>query len=288
MEIIPQIILSGIIVKYDNLNPAMSSPKNIPWYGEMIMARWTYEALAVYQFKNNKYQEPVFEVEGQRQRANYKKDIWLNEIENRLVFYESNINDNSKKDKIKKAIKLIKNELNKEINKNKSIIFTGELKNFDINNFGKKDIKKVREYLSKIKKYYIKKFNKADNKKDSYLAKRMKTDSLKNEYYNLMNHNANKRLERMVTNKDQLQAVIEYDGELVQKSYPIYRYPDTNIKAHFYAPKKNFFGRYYDTFWFNMAIMWLGTFILYIALLGNWLKNLFLHFENLKFRKHAK
>ncbi|MCK4747103.1 MAG: ATP-binding cassette domain-containing protein, partial [Bacteroidales bacterium] len=47
--VIPQIILSGIIVKYENLNPQISSPKRIPWYGEIITARWAYEGLATYQ-----------------------------------------------------------------------------------------------------------------------------------------------------------------------------------------------------------------------------------------------
>lgn len=31
--VIPQIILSGIIVKYEKLNPTISSPSNIPIYG---------------------------------------------------------------------------------------------------------------------------------------------------------------------------------------------------------------------------------------------------------------
>ena len=57
--VIPQIILSGIIVKYENLNPQISSPKNIPLYGEIITARWAYEGLATYQFMNNEFQETI-------------------------------------------------------------------------------------------------------------------------------------------------------------------------------------------------------------------------------------
>ncbi len=43
--VIPQIILSGVIVKYEKLNPQISSPSKIPVYGEMMTARWGYEAL---------------------------------------------------------------------------------------------------------------------------------------------------------------------------------------------------------------------------------------------------
>ena len=41
--IIPQIILSGVLVKFEKLNPNISSPTEIPFYGELIMARWGYE-----------------------------------------------------------------------------------------------------------------------------------------------------------------------------------------------------------------------------------------------------
>ncbi|HAN78109.1 MAG TPA: ABC transporter, partial [Bacteroidales bacterium] len=38
--IIPQIILSGVLVQFDKLNPIISRPGTIPWYGEFITARW--------------------------------------------------------------------------------------------------------------------------------------------------------------------------------------------------------------------------------------------------------
>ena len=48
--VIPQIILSGVIVKFENLNPKISSPSKIPWYGEVITARGLMKRLplAVY------------------------------------------------------------------------------------------------------------------------------------------------------------------------------------------------------------------------------------------------
>ena len=58
--VIPQIILSGVMVKFEKLNPNISSPVAIPVYGEFITARWGYEALAVKQFINNKYEQPFY------------------------------------------------------------------------------------------------------------------------------------------------------------------------------------------------------------------------------------
>ena len=58
--VIPQIILSGIIVRYEKLNPNISSPAKIPFYGEIITARWAYEALTTHQFINNEYEKEFY------------------------------------------------------------------------------------------------------------------------------------------------------------------------------------------------------------------------------------
>ena len=45
-----------------------------------------------------------------------------------------------------------------------------------------------------------------------------------------------------------------------------------DYRTHFYAPKKYFMGNLYDTFWFNIIVIWLGCLFLYITL----------YFESLK------
>ncbi|MCK7529737.1 MAG: ABC transporter permease [Marinilabiliales bacterium] len=89
--VIPQIILSGIIVKYDKLNPTISSPVSIPVYGEIIAARWGYEALAVDQFMNNRFEKQFYQYDKVISIAKFKKDIWYNEMKSILSRLESNI-----------------------------------------------------------------------------------------------------------------------------------------------------------------------------------------------------
>ncbi|MEZ5012541.1 MAG: hypothetical protein R2744_13610 [Bacteroidales bacterium] len=38
------------------------------------------------------------------------------------------------------------------------------------------------------------------------------------------------------------------------------------IKAHFYAPRKQVFGRFVDTFWVNIMVIWMMTILTYLAL----------------------
>ncbi len=73
--VIPQIILSGVLVKFEKLNPNISSPVTIPFYGEMITARWGYEALAVKQFIYNKYERNFYEFDKSMSKARYQKGL---------------------------------------------------------------------------------------------------------------------------------------------------------------------------------------------------------------------
>jgi hypothetical protein len=71
--VIPQIILSGVLVKFEKLNPNVSSPVSIPFYGEMITARWGYEALSVRQFKDNKFEKQFYYYDKAMSQAKFKK-----------------------------------------------------------------------------------------------------------------------------------------------------------------------------------------------------------------------
>jgi len=54
----------------------ISSPVSIPIYGEFITARWGYEALAVKQFIDNKYERPFYL---------YEKDMSIAQLLRRLL-----------------------------------------------------------------------------------------------------------------------------------------------------------------------------------------------------------
>lgn len=63
--IIPQLLLSGIIVRYDQLNPSITSSDRVSVAAELMASRWAFEAIAVHQFMENKYEKPLFELNQQ-------------------------------------------------------------------------------------------------------------------------------------------------------------------------------------------------------------------------------
>ena len=60
--LIPQLLFSGVLVKFDKLHIGSSvSREYVPVIGDLMTARWSFEAMAVEQFKNNKYEKNFFE-----------------------------------------------------------------------------------------------------------------------------------------------------------------------------------------------------------------------------------
>ena len=82
--IIPQLLFSGIIVSFDKLNPVFASKSHVPALGNVMASRWAYEALAVTQFKDNKFEQLFFKYDKQMSFANWKKDQWISNLQSKL------------------------------------------------------------------------------------------------------------------------------------------------------------------------------------------------------------
>lgn len=283
--IIPQIILSGIIVRYEKLNPAITNPDKIPWFGEIITARWAYEALAVNQFTNNKYQAPLYKWDKVKHVANFKKDLIVNDLKNKINYWKRHKDDISKKETLKNNFELVRNELHKEINGNKNITTNIYVDSLTIETANDKLINDINKYLTDLKQYYIDRYNIAEKLEDEYIFEHTKTDTLNKNFIQLKRNYYNQALEEIVTNKNELKKIFEYKNQLFQKTDMIYKYPENIIISHFYAPKKKLFdSKYYPTFWVNLGVIWLFTILLYFSLYFSLIKRTFKFFENLKYK----
>ncbi len=134
-------------------------------------------------------------------------------------------------------------------------------------------IKNLDNYLDKLKRHYRRVFN-AANKAYEHEILAMQEEYGKDGLIELMDSETNESLNNFVTNRNSLEKTIEHDGELIQKSTPIYTLPYNKgfFNSHFYSPRKFFFGGEYDTFWANTVVIWVMTLFLIITLYLNALK----------------
>ncbi|RZT96523.1 ABC-type multidrug transport system ATPase subunit [Ancylomarina subtilis] len=273
--LIPQLILSGVIVKFDKINPNISHPNRIPWYGEIITARWAYEALAVEQFTANEYEKHFYLFDKIMSQADYKKNYWLPILKNKLSDCEKILRKGNVDEKYNSNLSLIYNEL-------KAHSLPIEFKKLDLldrNPTNMVLLKEVKMYLNDLNRHYIMLYNAANKKKDEELLALQSKFPDKESFVNMKKSYDNDRLTEFVKNSNDIERIVEYEDRLYQRIDPVFRDGGSSfLKAHFYAPRKKIFNREFDTYWVNITIIWLMTislyFVLYFGLFKRFLNSL--------------
>ena len=276
--IIPQLLFSGVIVKFDKLNPLFSKSNEVPWLGNSMAARWAYEALAVTQAKDNEYEKYFFELNQAKSNSTWKKDFWIPEMEKKLADLT---NPSVTSEDLKNSIGILKNEIEKEqLNwsnlKCEDCIV--ELEKFKLPNSNPQLISKINSFLTILNNQYIQTTKVKTTQIEALISKVGDKD-----YQLLKNKYENESLSDLVTNRREIDKIITDDYNLVQKENPIYC--DTKnvrfLDSHFYAPYKYVFGLKITTFWANLAVLWIMSGFFVFLLYIEWLKNTLRYFNYL-------
>jgi len=276
--IIPQLLLSGVVIHFDKFNPKVGTPNGIPLLGEMMASRWAFEAYMVTQFKDNPLEKNFYELDQKKYIAEYKRLYYLPALESKLSFvlnHREGWNNQNEGSKVKLALDLLRNELLLESGRvGKSI---PELSDLVVGKFDSTIYMKTSEFIATLKRFYNLRSRNALVEKEKLVAyltdgeeKRVAFEKLKMKYQN-------NEVSMMVENKQDIKRVVEWDGELVQKIYPIYfneHRPNHffDFRDNFYIPAKYFAGQKFDTLYFNLSMIWMMTILLYIALYYELLK----------------
>lgn len=262
--VIPQLLLSGVIVKFDKLNPFVTVQENVPLVGEIMTSRWAYEAIAVHQFKANEFEKQFFDVDKRFKNVEFKKNFWLSKLREKLSSSQNNLGKEDKKELIVQNLELLRNEIGKELKRNPNVTFD-QIDNLYIDKVDNNTFRDAQAYLNGLNDYYLKKYKKAYQEKDDLTAKLNKDDAAKEQFIQMKNDYTNDALSDFVKDKNSLNKILELDGYLIQKADPIYLSPK-GFRAHFYAPEKKVFGSYHDTFWVNIIVIWCMSIMLIVTL----------------------
>jgi hypothetical protein len=112
--IIPQLLFSGVIVRFDRLYPGIASQSKVPFIGNMMISRWAYEAMAVYQFKNNEFQEQFYHFDTKRKYYSWKKDFWIKELKTKTNDSRRMLQDSAPGEQLAYNVHMLYTELSKE------------------------------------------------------------------------------------------------------------------------------------------------------------------------------
>ncbi len=267
--LIPQLILSGVVVKFDKLNPTIGNTATVPMVGDMMASRWAFEAAMVAQYKDNEFEQQFYLYDKTMADADYKKVYYIPELESRLDFINLNYKNSAITDVVNKHLKILHAEIRDELN----VIGKNDFKYLDKLAPGKYDSLTHSEtvaFFDALKKFYNNRYAKADKLKDAKINRETNTAAKEKAFEEERNSYQNEAITELVKNSSEFNRIIETDGKLVQKIYPIYKDPDpehmVDFDAQFYMPSKHFLNRNIDTFSFNLGVIWSMTLVLAIAL----------------------
>ena len=283
--LVPQILLGGAMVKFDKLNKSITSQYYVPFAGDLMASRWAYEALLVYQFKNNRYQKNLYSIENEESHASFMMNYLVPDLQLKLTLCEKNHESGQNQEKLRNDLILLKNELQK-ISVNDTILLFKKIESLDINTFNLSIAHDTRHYLNLLGKHYSNALTGAIRKKDD------KLDYLKEKYGGITNllklkyDNYNNQIAELVLNKSDNVKIVEHKNNFIQRAEPVYKNPESKYgRSHFFAPFKRLGNLRIDTFWFNLIVIWAMILILYIVLIFEFLKKIVNFSETISIKK---
>ncbi len=279
LVIIPMMVLSGAMFSFDKLNRNITRVDKVPVLAEFMPTKWSYEALMVHQFKDNRFEEMLYNIEKRINNSDFKQSYFIPELEDLLNECEQEYTLNGVIIEKASALRTIRNELISE-----KKVFEGTIKlNYDeivVEKFNPELAEKISLYLTELNMYYLELFTAANREKNNMV--RSAIENRKEQYYSWLDIYTNESVSDEVRKIFERKKILSYNDRLIQKIDPVFLDPQPSsvidFRSHFYAPRKHFLGKYFDTYWFNMTVIWFLTLIFYITLYYDLLRKV-LHFS---------
>ena len=263
--LIPQLLLSGVIVNFDKLHKSFTNFDNVPFIGDLMTSRWSYEALAVHQFKLIRDPGMIICLDMNSSQNTFYCDFLIPRLYKKTRECEQAIGVEKWRDHYEQNLDIL----------SKYIPFLSDISGIQnehiMNNLNKESFDTTTawqtiDYLDELKIQFRSQANESNRIRDSIIYRH---DSIFGQGYSSMLKNTfhNENLENFLLNHNRKYHIIETGTRLIQKVDPAYRIPMSKTgRAHFYAPVKRLGNLSIDTYSFNLAIIWLFTLILYLTL----------------------
>jgi ABC-type multidrug transport system ATPase subunit len=282
--LIPQILLCGVIVKFDDLQDKMADQDAVPFVGELMVSRWAFEALAVEQFAANNYMVRFFEQEKQMARAKYRSDLLITELIGRIDHVAGLQKLRKSKEEIDKKLNLIRNEM---VKLNQAGVFPpfAATDQLSLPGFSSGIADSAKQYLEKLKDHYKLEYDRIRKEKDRKILEIKRSEGNDFLFNQKMNYH-NKSLEDLMMNTASKEYYRETGNAIVQKVAPVFKKPDFKSgRAHFLSSEKNIGGLVVDTLVFNLIAIWFMNVLLYVSLYDDCIRKIISGIGKIKLRK---
>lgn len=252
--LVPQLLFSGVIVNFTKLHPSITSQKHVPFVGDLMTSRWAYEALVVEQFKKNEFEKQFFDLEQEMSENSFRSSFYIPEVKQRFQDWL--------RTEDKDQYQLLKNEFSKL-----ATAYEAPVGIAYSSTYLKNTSEELLDWLQSIKQDAQLKYKNASRKRDHIYSNLLREYGGKEQLFSYKQEHHNKAIEQIVLNRRELNKIIGYKDELIQLKDPIFNTPTNKIgRSQLYASKKRIGNYLFDTFWFNLAVVWLTSLFFYFTL----------------------
>lgn len=265
--LIPQLLFGGAMIHFDKMNSRLSHPEYVPFLGDIMPSRWAYEALAVYQYKENKFEKQLYSYEMNVSNASYMLNYYIPQLQSLLTDIKGQIATVRIKDySIEKDISLLSNSISLL---QKSIPHCSlTIENMNANNFNIATFNELERYIKCAKEYYIALLNKSIKERDEKYTHFVKELGGRQALIDCKNNNTNESLSKIVLNKSEPEKIVLSKNKIIRKADPIYNLPSNRFgRSHLYSPVKRLGAFYIDTYYFNLIVLLLMQLFFYFTLI---------------------
>lgn len=288
---IPMMILSGAMFSFEKLNRSVGSVDKVPFVADFMVTKWAYEALVVYQFKDNNFEKYFFDLEKEISKMDFKQVYHIPELETYTNSAISLIGSEDKNELIdfENTLLLLSNELYALNTENPDNKFS-KISDLTINNFTASVGQELLDHLKVLSSFYSMEFGKVNQKREDMIN--ILTANDKDRFINQKNRYYNDNLADYAKKIYEKNPILNSGNRLVQQIDPIYKdaIPSNflDYRSHFLAPRKYFAGKYFDTYWYNMTVIWILSLLLYVMLYFEGFRRIWEFVERIYLRNKQK
>ncbi len=280
--LVPQLLLGGVVVRFDDLHDNVADKRFVPVVGDLMASRWALEALAVEQFAQNRFQRHFFQYEQQNSYASFKSTFLIPRLIAKVELAERNLGLGIDSIPTARNLLILRNEID-YLQRVSGLMPFEFINRVNMADFDRFIAEETTGYLIYMRLHFSQIARQAAGRRDSvYRDLEMRTGS--DQLQRLRQDYHNKALADLVQNRHEVNVIYKSEDRLIQKRDPIYLIPDSNWgRAHFYAPVKKFNNVYVDTLWFNISALWLMSLLLYLGILVHIPKKVVNYLESFRF-----
>ncbi len=257
--LVPLILFSGVIVKFDKLYYRVASTEYVPAVAELMASRWAYEALVVAQFSNNEFERHFYAIDKEEANTLYLVNFLIPELLNTTEDY-GRLGDDpesvAQKDKLSARIIA-------------ALLDQGGLRReqLPVNEDGTIIPGLMKKTLTAWKRELAAYAGDLSYRRDAIFQQMIDEGMTGEDLIRLREQYDNEKVRELCLNTNELRKIVIRRNRIIRKDTPVFQDSSSRLgRAQFYAGEKRL-GKYYiPTVWFNTALIWLMTIVLYITL----------------------